>query len=254
VERQVLGEWAQALPQGGPLRLRLLGGFALARDGEPVTLPISAQRLLALLALRGHRLRRAHVAGTLWPEATQTRSCANLRSALWRLHCSGLDLVTRTVTHVELATSVWVDTHDVVALARRLLDGAAACSHEDLDSTRFGGELLPDWDDDWLLVERERLRQLCLHSLEAQCRRLVAIGRYGAAVEAGLAAVAGEPLRESAHRALITVYLAEGNHSEALRQYQGYRGLLREELGLDPSRQMAELLEACLEPAATTAR
>jgi len=247
VDRQVLADWVQAPAQGGSLRLRLLGGFALAREGEQVSLPTSAQRLLAFLALRGRRLRRAHVAGTLWPDTTQARSCANLRSVLWRLHRPGLELVAGTVTHLELATNVSVDAHDVVARSRRLLDGSIACGAEELDSTVFSGELLPDWDDDdWVLVERERLRQLCLHSLEALCGRLAAVGRYGEAIEAGLMAVCGEPLRESAHRALMAVHLAEGNHGEALRQYHGYRRLLREELGLDPSRRMSELVDACL--------
>ena len=59
----------------------------------------------------------------------------------------------------------------------------------------------------------------------------------------GLAAVAGEPLRESAHRALITAYLAEGNRSEALRQYRFFRHLLADELGLEPSPLMESLVD-----------
>jgi DNA-binding SARP family transcriptional activator len=47
--------------------------------------------------------------------------------------------------------------------------------------------------------------------------------------------VQAEPLRESAHRSVIAVHLAEGNHAEALRQYDGYRRLLASELGLRPS-------------------
>ena len=61
------------------------------------------------------------------------------------------------------------------------------------------------------------------------------------AVEAGLAAVAAEPLRESAHRALIAAHLAEGNRSEAMRQFEFYRMLLGKELGLEPSAMMASL-------------
>ena len=39
--------------------------------------------------------------------------------------------------------------------------------------------------------------------------RWAAAGQHAKAVMAGLAAVAGEPLRESAHRALIKAFLAE---------------------------------------------
>lgn len=74
------------------------------------------------------------------------------------------------------------------------------------------------------------------------CERLTALGRYGQAVDAGLAAVQGEPLRESAHRALIAVHLAEGNHAEALRQYRWFRQLLADELGLRPSARIVGLM------------
>jgi DNA-binding SARP family transcriptional activator len=54
--------------------------------------------------------------------------------------------------------------------------------------------------------------------------------------------VSGEPLRESAHRAVIEVHLAEGNPGEALRQYDLYRRLLRVELGLSPSQAIRSLV------------
>jgi len=73
-------------------------------------------------------------------------------------------------------------------------------------------------------------------------RRLVSVGRYADAIEVGLAALRNEPLRESAHRALISVHLAEGNPSEALRQYRQFRELLRAELGLEPSPLIKELV------------
>jgi DNA-binding SARP family transcriptional activator len=97
------------------------------------------------------------------------------------------------------------------------------------------GDLLPDWYDDWVVYERERLRQLRLHALELRCGELSRQGRYAEATDAGLAAVAGDPLRETAQRALIAAYLAEGNPSDALRQYDLYRRTLAETLGLTPS-------------------
>jgi tetratricopeptide (TPR) repeat protein len=73
----------------------------------------------------------------------------------------------------------------------------------------------------------------------------LAAGRLGQALEAALAAVWGEPLRESAHRVLIKVHLAEGNYGEAMRQYRLYREQLNSELGLDPSPQIQALVR-CL--------
>jgi DNA-binding SARP family transcriptional activator len=148
--------------------------------------------------------------------------------------------------HIGLASGVTVDLRGAAALARRLLDRSQGCSEDDLGAGAWLGlsdDLLPTWyDDDWVLVERERYHQLRLHALEALCERLTATGRYGEAVDAGLAAVTAEPLRESAHRMLIKAHLAEGNHGEAERQYQLCRGLLHDELGVEPSAALRELV------------
>ena len=104
-------------------------------------------------------------------------------------------------------------------------------------------DLLPACYDDWILVECERFHQLRLHALEALCERLTAAERYGEAIDAGLAAVCGEPLRESAHRALIKAHLAEGNYAEAGRQYELCRRILRDELGIVPSEGLRKLMQ-----------
>jgi DNA-binding SARP family transcriptional activator len=124
--------------------------------------------------------------------------------------------------------------HELADQAERLgsSDGRAG---PELAPAALARDLLPDWYDDWVVLERERFRQLRLHALEALCRRLTEAGRFGAAVQAGLAAVAGEPLRESAHRILIQAHLAEGNPGEAVRQYHLYRRLLAGELAIEPS-------------------
>jgi DNA-binding SARP family transcriptional activator len=110
----------------------------------------------------------------------------------------------------------------------------------------FEQDLLPGWYDDGILIERERLRQLCLHGLEAICERLVLMGRYPEAINAGLVAVAAEPLRESAHLVLMRAYKAEGNRCEALRAYGILRALLRSELGIDPSGQVDDCVRSRL--------
>jgi DNA-binding SARP family transcriptional activator len=77
--------------------------------------------------------------------------------------------------------------------------------------------------------------------LESLCERLVEARRFDPAVQAGLAAVAADPLRESAHRVLIAAYLAEGNPGPALRQFESFRRLLEDEVGLEPSAPMRAL-------------
>ena len=86
------------------------------------------------------------------------------------------------------------------------------------------------------------MRQLSLHALEALAHRLLGAARLGEALEAALAAMSMEPLRESAHRLLIEIHLAEGNAAEAIRQFQLCCTMFRDQLGLAPSRQIAELV------------
>jgi DNA-binding SARP family transcriptional activator len=225
-----------------PVQVALLDGFEVRCSGERVALPPAAQRLVAFLALRERPLARLHVAGVLWLEGSEERSCANLRSALWRLRLPGHELVEVSGGQVGLAPAVAVDVRRLVSAARGLLDGDGGGWDGALDGA-LTGELLPDWYEDWVLVERERLHQLQLHALERLSAHLLAEGRFGHAAEAALAAVRIEPLRESAHRALIEVHLAEGNYGEAVLQYRAYRDRLGDELGLGPSPRMEALFD-----------
>ena len=217
-------------------RLSLLGGFELRCTGRDVAVARSGQRLLALLALQARPLERCWVAGTLWLDATEERAGASLRSALWRLpQPGGTAVVEATTTHLRLARDLAVDVQELTGLAQGLELPTARAGDDHLDPSVLASDLLPDWYEDWVVLERERYRQLRLHALEALSARLTEAGRFGAAVQAGLAAVAGEPLRESAHRTLIQAHLAEGNPGEAVRQYHLYRRLLATELAIDPS-------------------
>ncbi|HZK50066.1 MAG TPA: BTAD domain-containing putative transcriptional regulator [Actinomycetota bacterium] len=229
------------------IRLDLLGGFKLVCDDRAIDLPTSAQRLLAFLALRDRPLLRTNVAGVLWNETTDEKSCASLRSSLWRLRRSGFDLVEARRSDLRLSPQVRVDVRQVIDMTHELLSQRSGARFLDLDEDELGGDLLPDWYDDWVLVERERLRQLRLHALEALAIRRLEAGRHGEAAGAALSAVSIEPLRESAQRVLIRVHLAEGNVGEAVRQYRSYKELLLEDLGLAPSEQLESLMRPIME-------
>jgi DNA-binding SARP family transcriptional activator len=225
-------------------RVALLEGFELRLDGEVVELPLGAKRLIAFLALHNRPLQRSFVANSLWLDSSEERASANLRSALWRLHRNSRPVVDARGTQLRLLADVSVDLHEATGRARRMLEDAPAGEVDEPFEIAALGDLLPDWYEDWILVERERFRQLRLHALEALCTRLTDAGRYAQAIDAGLGAVAGEPLRESAHRALISAYVAEGNLGEAIRQYRMCERLLRDELGIAPSPLIRQLVDA----------
>ncbi len=227
-------------------RLDLLGNWRLVAGGTEVACPVNARRLLALLALTGPRPRR-FLAGTLWPECSEANALGSLRATLSR--AAGLrDVIRVDGETVALADDVEVDVDALTAAANQVLRDPRYQSVAALD-VLIADELLPGWYDDWVLLRRERLRQLRLHALETLAERLSASGRYAEAVDAGLAAVEIEPLRESSHRCLIDAHLQEGNRVEALRQFRIYRDLLSTELSIEPSLTLMERLGSLL-PAA----
>lgn len=232
----------------GPF-VALLNGFELRYGAEVVPLPLSEQRVLAFVALQEHAVLRRYVACTLWLDSTEEHATSSLRSALWRLRRSGHDLLEVMGPRLRLGRDVSVDVREATEWSRRLLDGAVdETAAREADGYLFG-ELLPDWYEDWVLLERERLRELRAYAFEAHCERLTAEGRYADAMQAAQAVLKLEPLRESAHRRLIRIHLAEGNQSEAIRHYQLYRRLLQRELGLSPTAQMNQLISPLVKSA-----
>jgi len=233
-----------ATSEPGPA-LDLLEVFRLRHRTREITLQPGAQRLLAFLAVQERPVQRAYVSGCLWPDTSQQHANANLRTTLWRLRRPDCRLVEVTATELGVAAGVRIDLREAAARARRVLDRSPEPA--DLDALVRAGDLLPDLDEGWVLIERERFRQLRLHALERLCEDLADAGRYAAATEAGLAAVATEPLRESAHRALIRSHLAEGNVSEAARQYRFFCGLAHDQLHVPPSSRMQALMASHVE-------
>ncbi|WP_213007484.1 AfsR/SARP family transcriptional regulator [Paractinoplanes toevensis] len=203
--------------------IRLIGGFALVLPAGRTTVAESLQRLLAFLALRGPTPRTA-IAGTLWPGTCDDRSMASLRTAVWRLRRLAPGLLVGTPGTLEVSPVARID---VTRLAE------------------FAGpawpNLLPGWYDDWVVMERERLRHRYLRMLEAAAATAIDSGQPAVALDRALAAAAADPLRESAHRLVIRALLTDGNLAAARRHLGLVRVLFREQLGVAPTDQLTDL-------------
>lgn len=234
---------AQGVSGGPPSRsaVSLLSGFRLTTPAGEAELSATGQRVVARLGLTG-RTTRSGLAGQLWPDVPEQRAQGNLRSTLWRLERSCPGLLTARGGAVWLGDEVEVDVHRLHGWAHAALDPARSADDVPSDGMGLSGELLPGWDDDWVLLEREQLRQLRLHALESMADKLGAAGRVGQALELALAAVNSEPLRESAHRIVISLHLSEGNVHEAAQHYEAFRRLLAQELGVEPTARLAVLV------------
>src|SRR5690349_21716152 len=208
--------------------LRLFGGWRLHLDGVPATVTTRERRVLSLLALQGERSRH-DVARTLWPDSDECRAYGNLRAAVWRIQRIRWGILEEDQGNLRLAVKVRVDVHDLRAAAHRL--AATGCEtptdgHDELLRLLGGDDLLPAWDDGWVAEERALLHQMRLRALEELTLRLLRDAHVDWALRAAMRAVTIDPLRESAHRALIAVHLADGNHAEAVRVYRDFQARL----------------------------
>ena len=230
-------------------RVGLLDGFSVHLGGRgpgPAPDPPRAvQRLIAHLSLVRRPVRTA-IAGQLWPDVSEEHAHGSLRSTLWRVHKVAPGLVMAAGDTLSLAHDVQVDVHELTDWAARALDPAGPIDGISTEYFALPKELLPGWYDDWVLLERERLRQLRMHALEALAEKYAAAARYGEAVQAAYAAVRAEPLRESAHRTVVRVHLAEGNVTEAVRAFESFRAVLAEEIGIAPTPEMGHLVDDLL--------
>jgi DNA-binding SARP family transcriptional activator len=227
--------------------LNLLGGFGLAVDHQPVSVGLTGQRLLSLLACLGRPVSRSRAAFLLWPDTAEARAQSNLRTAVYRLQRACRGALESTGPHVGLGASVRVDVAAIRQVAGDILGLGQLPDNSDAvvaDALRLNlyEDLLPDWQDDWLRDDQYRHRQLRLDTLEVLAQRLADSGRHREAFHIALAAVQADPLRDSAYETLIRSCLARGNRNDAMNAYHTYRRIMRDELGLDPSRTIDELL------------
>jgi DNA-binding SARP family transcriptional activator len=232
------------------VRLRLATEFQLQIGDRHIGVPHGVQRLLAFLAIARQPVHRSRVAGQLWPDVAEWRALGNLRSVLWRLRQVRSRAVRSVGDRLSLDPAVRVDIRELTELSTHLLDEVDGPSLRRLPELVEASDILPGWEEEWLVIERERFRELRLRALERACEAMIVRGDTRHGVQACLAAVEAEPFRESAQRLLVRMHLSEGNRAAALRSYLAFRDLVEHELGIEPSDLMDDLVAGFDRPAA----
>jgi DNA-binding SARP family transcriptional activator len=218
--------------------IRLLGSFDLSGPSGRVEVPLAGQRLVAYLAIQGHPVRRSTVAAAIWPDVDEARARANLRSTVCRLGALA-PIIDATAASLAINPAVLVDVIDLQhqVAAARTGSVRVTAPRPGLDL-----ELLSGWEEEWVHLERERVRQLELHLLDDVVSASVQDGRYGDGVDAALRAIRLDPWRESSHVGLLRALLAGGNRAAAIAHFRRFASSMREELGLSPSRDLLEVI------------
>ncbi len=230
------------------LQIRLLGRFDVRVGDEPVEIPSRpAQSLLAYVALTpdvAHR--RERLSGLLWPEADEGNARSNLRHALWRIRqalaAAGggsprfLDSDNISLTY-HPAPDVWVDAQAVCrpTAPHDTLDGLLA------DVAAYGGELLPGFYDEWVVLERERLRGCFERKMQTVLARLLAERRWADVLEWGERWIALGQAPETAFRSMMEASAGLGDRAGVAAVFKRCSEALRRDLGVEPSAQTVDL-------------
>ena len=239
------------------LHLRLLGDFSLLYNDQQVT-NLNTTRLRSLLTyLVLHRdvpQPRQHLAFLFWPDATEAQARNNLRQLLHQLRQAFPD-----VEHFLSADAHMLHWHpvtpcylDVAAFEQTLtLADAAARQHdqhalqdalEQADSL-YRGELLPGCYDEWILPERDRLRQRHLQVLEHLLRLFEEQGDPVTAIRYAQRLIALDPLSEDLYRRLMRLFALNNDRASALHVYHTCVTTLQRELGVNPDPATREAYE-----------
>jgi DNA-binding SARP family transcriptional activator len=218
------------------LRVHLLGGLTLLWDDQPLP-PISgtaARSLLAYLVTYRHQAHtRDLLSGTFWPDLPEATARRRLSRALWQIRRAFRQAQPKP--HPILLTEgdtvqfnpnlpLWLD-----------VEAFETATDQEAAAELYRGAFMAGYYDDWLLLERERLRAKFLDKLERLVDGLKAQADYAGALVHAQRLATADPLREQAHREVMRLCHLLGRDHEALGQYETCRQILADELDVEPS-------------------
>jgi DNA-binding SARP family transcriptional activator len=244
------------------LRIHLFGKFEVY-CGEPAPVGLYSQKPRELFCfLLTHRDRphpRETLADLLWTDRSPAQSKKYLRKTLWQLqatlasHFSSLNghvlLVEPDWIQLNPQADLWLDVADFEQAFTRLrgvpgreLDSDSAQTLQSAVSL-YRGELLENWYQDWCLCERERLRSIYRTMLDKLIGYCQANGQYEAGLVYAARILRYDRARERTHRQLMRLHYLAGDRTTALRQYKLCVAILKEELGVTPTKRTLALYE-----------
>ena len=240
-------------------RIRLLGRFEVALDGERVEDRLPGRQgplVIAVLALERQRpVSRDELIGVLWPDRPPAAPEDALNVVLSKIRQTvGRDVLSgRRELSLTLPADAEIDVEHALAAAARARVAlgagdpseawAAASTALNITADRF----LPGHDGPWVHDRRAELEDERLRALETHAQAGLALGSHIDGAERSARELIREaPLRESGHRLLMEALAVRGEVAEALAAYEQLRVLLRDELGIVPSETARRLHERLL--------
>lgn len=242
------------------LQVQLLGGFGLEVEDEPLP-SLGARDATSLFAYLVFHRDTAHtrdlLAGRFWSDQPDHKARKRLSNALWKIrktvaHALGVERVIlangntlRFDPTIEVEVDVEVFVRRLDELQRRRQANTRSVTAEDQIAVVDGykGDLLSGYYDDWIELPRKQINDRYLAAVEQLVHTLTRSADYDAALRYARILVSEGPLSDEWQRILIRLYAMNGQPSAAEQQYERYAAALAEELGAQPSRELAALVE-----------
>ena len=234
----------------------MLGGLCVSVDRQLMhgDLGTSGRRLAAyLFAFPNQYHRRERLCDLIWDSIDAERGRHALNTALWRLRqmlkVSAPDSTMNVISTageiaLEARDPLLIDVHRFESAVKRCLP--AIVSAPELGALQnaisgYHGPFMDGESDDWVLIERERLHCLYIRSLIELMHQYASTGSFEDALDCGRVVLSNDALRETVQRAVMLLYVLNGQRAEAIHQFDRCRTLLRDECDVEPMPQTVRL-------------
>ncbi|HVF09641.1 MAG TPA: BTAD domain-containing putative transcriptional regulator [Abditibacteriaceae bacterium] len=234
-------------------RIELFGGLRAIHGGRVIT-RFRTHKMAVLLAYLAYHIHQSHprevLIALLWPHCAPDVGRANLRTALASLRrqleppgvAAGSILMK---TRHSVALNPAAVTTDVAEFKTALRSAAGAARAQLLSDAveLYRGDFLPGYYEDWILTEQRHLQELFFQATDQLVHDFAQAGAFHRAIQYAQRAVGVDPLREATRHHLMRLYAAQGQPVAALREYQGFKQILKAQFDSEPGGAMRALAQ-----------
>jgi LuxR family transcriptional regulator, maltose regulon positive regulatory protein len=236
------------------LVIQALGKTQVERDGKPVEAPEwqnqrKVRELFFFLLSNPEGLTKEEIGLVFWPESSASQLKLQFKNAIYRLrHALGPDIVLfdEDLYWFNRDLDYQYDVEEFLAL----IDAAKAAQQSDQKINIYSnalslykGPYLPEAEGNWILSERERLREINIQALFEIANLHFEAHTYGTALEYCQLALDEEPCLEEAHRLAMKIYAVWGNQAGVSRQFERCKLILKNQVNSAPSEQTVALYQ-----------
>lgn len=257
--RRMIRRHAAVVPFAPPkMTIRTLGLIQVTVSNHVITSSDwqvqVARDLFLLLLAHPEGLTKEQIGNIFWPDSTQSELKLRFKNTIYRLrHAAGKDVILFQGDDRYLFNREMDYEYDVEVFLKEIAQAEKADTAEKKEShllnavAAYKGDYLPGLDDDWVVIERERLFQMYMDALLMLANSALDRKDYESSLAFCQKALQEDSCFEDAHRIAMRVFAAQGNRALLVRQYEQCRQALLEEVDAQPSYQTQMLYKTLIQ-------